>query len=214
LNTSSKRNRPLLIGLTGGIGSGKTTISKIFNAFGVKVFNSDIVAKTLLNTNEDIRKEVVSTFGNVYDHNRINTRKLASIVFNNSELLSKLNQIIHPKVQQEFINWVDKNYSEKILLKEAAILIESGGYKEIDEIILIVADAQTRIKRVINRDNSSENDVLKRIEKQLKDEEKIKFSNYIIYNNDTDLLIPQVEGILKRLNYSSVSSSSSSSSSE
>jgi dephospho-CoA kinase len=202
-----------LIGLTGGIGSGKTTVSKIFNAFGVKVFNSDNVAKTLLNKNKEVRKEVVKLFGDVYSDDGINSKKLASIVFNNSESLNKLNQIIHPKVNDEFIKWVKENNKEELLIKEAAILIESGGHKNLDEIILVVADELTRIQRVINRDKAVKEEVLQRIKKQLPDEEKIKISNYIIYNNEIDLLIPQVENILKKVNYSSVSSSSSSSSS-
>jgi dephospho-CoA kinase len=202
-----------LIGLTGGIGSGKTTVSKIFNAFGVKVFNSDNVAKMLLNTNKEVRKEVIKLFGDVYNNDGINSKKLASIVFNNSESLNKLNQIIHPKVNDEFIKWVKENDQEKILLKEAAILIESGGHKNLDEIVLVVSDKQIRIQRVINRDKSAKEDVLQRIKKQLSDEEKIKLSSYIINNNEIDLLIPQVENILKKVNYSSESSSSSSSSS-
>ena len=213
MNTSLKRNSPLLIGLTGGIGSGKTTVSKIFNAFGVKVFNSDNVAKMLLNTNKEVRKEVIKLFGDVYNNDGINSKKLASIVFNNSESLNKLNQIIHPKVNDEFIKWVKENDQEKILLKEAAILIESGGHKNLDEIVLVVSDKQIRIQRVINRDKSAKEDVLQRIKKQLSDEEKIKLSSYIINNNEIDLLIPQVENILKKVNYSSESSSSSSSSS-
>ena len=203
-----------MIGLTGGIGSGKTTVSKIFNAFGVKVFNSDNVAKMLLNTNKEVRKEVIKLFGDVYNNDGINSKKVASIVFNNSESLNKLNQIIHPKVNDEFIKWVKENDQEKILLKEAAILIESGGHKNLDEIVLVVSDKQIRIQRVINRDKSAKEYVLQRIKKQLSDEEKIKLSSYIINNNEIDLLIPQVENILKKVNYSSESSSSSSSSSE
>ena len=212
MNIFLKRNNPLLIGLTGGIGSGKTTVSKIFNAFGVKVFNSDIVAKNLLNTNNEIRKEVIELFGDVYENNLINAKKLASIVFNNSELLNKLNQIIHPRVNKEFINWVKNNNREKLLLKESAILIESGGHKNLDQVILVVSDECNRISRVVKRDNSTKSAVLERINKQLTDEEKIKLSNYIIHNNDKDLLIPQIEDFLNKFNYSSSSSSSSSSS--
>jgi dephospho-CoA kinase len=212
LNTFLKRNSPLLVGLTGGIGSGKTTVSKIFNAFGVKVFNSDNVAKNLLNTNNEIRKEVIELFGDVYENNLINAKKLASIVFNNSELLNKLNQIIHPRVNLEFIEWVKNNNQEKLLLKESAILIESGGHNKLDQVILVVSDKCNRISRVVKRDNSTKSAVLERINKQLTDEEKIKLSNYIIYNNDKDLLIPQIEDFLNKFNYSSSSSSSSSSS--
>lgn len=209
MNTFLKRNSPLLVGLTGGIGSGKTTVSKIFNAFGVKVFNSDTVAKNLLNTNNEIRKEVIELFGDVYENNLINAKKLASIVFNNSELLNKLNQVIHPRVNLEFIEWVKNNNQEKLLLKESAILIESAGHNKLDQVILVVSDECNRISRVVKRDNSTKSAVLERINKQLTDEEKIKFSNYIIYNNDKDLLIPQIEDFLNKFNYSSSSSSSS-----
>lgn len=211
MNTFLKRNSPLLVGLTGGIGSGKTTVSKIFNAFGVKVFNSDNVAKNLLNTNNEIRKEVIELFGDVYENNLINAKKLASIVFNNSELLNKLNQVIHPRVNLEFIEWVKNNNQEKLLLKESAILIESGGHNKLDQVILVVSDECNRISRVVKRDNSTKSAVLERINKQLTDKEKIKFSNYIFYNNNKDLLIPQIEDFLNKFNYSSSSSSSSSS---
>lgn len=214
MNTSLKRNKPLLIGLTGGIGSGKTTVSKIFNAYGVKVFNSDLIAKNILNTNNEVRLQVVKLFGDVYNDNGINAKKLAAIVFNDANLLNKLNQIIHPIVNNEFNKWVQNNNQEKILLKEAAILIESGGHEQLDQLILVVADEHERILRVVNRDNTNKEEVLQRIKRQLTDKEKMKFSSFVIYNNDKNLLIPQIENILKEFNYSSSSSSSSPSSLE
>lgn len=213
MNTFLKKNKPLLIGLTGGIGSGKTTVSKIFNAFGVKVFNSDKVAKDILNNNEMVRIKVENLLGNVYMNGKLDAKVVAEKVFNNHDLLSKLNQVVHPEVKKAFNQWVEDNNKEKLLLKEAAILIETGGYKELDDVILVITAENKRISRVVKRDNSSQEEVLLRINKQMPDNEKLKHCNYTIYNNEEDLLIPQIKQILRKLNYS-LSSSSSSSSSE
>ncbi|MCB9359821.1 MAG: dephospho-CoA kinase [Flavobacteriales bacterium] len=212
MNTSLKKNSPLLIGLTGGIGSGKTTVSKIFSAFGVKVFNSDKAAKDIINNDKIVRREIEKLFGNVYTDDKLDTKLVAEKVFGNTNLLSKLNQVVHPEVKKAFIQWVEDNKQEKLLLKEAAILIETGGYKELDDVILVLAEKNKRINRVVKRDNTSKRDVLLRINKQMPDNEKVKYCNYIIYNNEEDLLIPQIEQIIEEINYSSSISSSSSSS--
>lgn len=190
----------MLIGLTGGIGSGKTTVSKIFNAFGIKVFNSDKVAKDILNSNNTIRKKVENLFGNVYLNSKLETKVVAEKVFNDKDLLIKLNQIVHPEVKKAFNQWVDDNKQEKLLLKEAAILIETGGYKELDDIILVLAEENQRICRVMKRDSINQEDVVLRVKKQMLDDEKLKYCNYIIYNNEEDLLIPQIEQIIKKIN--------------
>ena len=201
MSSKEKRNnKPLLVGLTGGIGSGKSTIAKIFNALGVKVYNSDFEAKNIVNTDVEVIKLIKQKFGKeIYEKGLINSKKLAQLVFNNKTALEELNAIVHPKVKQHFEQWIQHHLTEKILIKEAAILIESGAYKGLDKIILVTAPEELKIKRVLARDNSKETDIRKKIAAQLNDIEKTKYTNYTIYNNEKDLVIPQVLNIYNEL---------------
>jgi len=191
--------KPLLVGITGGIGSGKSTVTKIFNVLGVPVFNSDIEAKIIVNTNEDVINQIQNEFGNVYHQGRLDVVKMAELVFKDKNALERLNKIVHPKVAERFKKWVNKNNNNRILLKEAAILIESGAYKELDEIILVTAPIEERIKRVVKRDNISEEKVKERIAKQLTDTQKLKYANFNIINDGNQLVIPQVIKIYEKL---------------
>ena len=174
------------VGLTGGIGSGKTTVSNFLLDYGIPVYNSDSKGKTLMNTNLEIKNNIVSIFGErVYDNGILNTNLLSSIVFNDSTKIEQLNNLVHPKVAQDFNQWVGKNNNKPILVKEAAILIESGAYLNMDKIILVVSEKSTRINRVSKRDNSDLESIEKRINLQLTDNEKIKYADYIIENNSS-----------------------------
>lgn len=174
------------VGLTGGIGSGKTTVSNFLLDYGIPVYNSDSKGKTLMNTNLELKNNIVSIFGErVYDNGILNTNLLSSIVFNDSTKIEQLNNLVHPKVAQDFNQWVGKNNNKPILVKEAAILIESGAYLNMDKIILVVSEKSTRINRVSKRDNSDLESIEKRINLQLKDNEKIKYADYIIENNSS-----------------------------
>ena len=174
------------VGLTGGIGSGKTTVSNFLLDYGIPVYNSDIKGKTLMNTNLELKNNIVSIFGErVYDNGILNTNLLSSIVFNDSTKIEQLNNLVHPKVAQDFNQWVGKNNNKPILVKEAAILIESGAYLNMDKIILVVSEKSTRINRVSKRDNSDLDSIEKRINLQLTDNEKIKYADYIIENNSS-----------------------------
>lgn len=194
MTTPSKKekNNPICIGLTGGIGSGKSTVAKIFQSLGVPVFNSDIEGKKILNTDQETINAVKIAFGSVYLNNKIDTQKLAKIVFKDQSALQKLNSIVHPKVKEAFEDWKGKHKKSPFLLKEAAILVESGIYKELDGLIVVTAPKDIRVKRVIKRDGSTTEKVLERINAQLLDSEIIKFSNYRINNNGNKLVIPQV----------------------
>ena len=192
--------KPLLVGLTGGIGSGKSTIAKIFNSLGIKAYNSDVEAKKIVNTDNQTIELIKQTFGtDIYDTSGLNSKKMAELVFNNKAALEELNAIVHPKVKQHFEHWICSNQAAQILIKEAAILIESGANKGLDKIIVVTAPEELRINRVANRDNANEVDVKKRIKAQMSDEDRIKFADYIIYNNEKDLVIPQVLNIYKQL---------------
>ena len=174
------------VGLTGGIGSGKTTVSNFLLDYGIPVYNSDSKGKTLMNTNIELKNNIVSIFGErVYDNGILNTNLLSSIVFNDSTKIEQLNNLVHPKVAQDFNQWVGKNNNKPILVKESAILIESGAYLNMDKIILVVSEKSTRINRVSKRDNSDLESIEKRINLQLTDNEKIKYADYIIENNSS-----------------------------
>ncbi|GAB4260615.1 MAG: dephospho-CoA kinase [Vicingaceae bacterium] len=187
-------------GLTGGIGAGKSTVSKIFNLLNVPVFNADETAKAIVNSNTEVKNEIIKTFGKeAFKKNVYNTAFIAGKVFSNPQLLSVLNQIIHPKVAEAFESWKKENREQKILLKEAAILIETGGYKSLDGVIMVTAPKELRIKRVIQRSKLSENEILERMNKQLPDEEKLNHADFVIYNDEKQLLIPQVLKIYKKI---------------
>ncbi|MGB0882198.1 MAG: dephospho-CoA kinase [Vicingaceae bacterium] len=191
--------KPLLVGLTGGIGSGKTTVAKVFKTLGVPIFNSDVVAKNIINNNKDVVTAIKAEFGNIYKNEILDNSKMANIVFNDKSALKKLNSIIHPKVAVQFKSWIEEHQNEPIIIKEAAILIESEAYKTMDKIILVTAPEDIRIKRVIKRDNSSQEKVQRRIFAQLSDEAKKEYANYIINNDDKELVIPQILKVYEAL---------------
>lgn len=178
--------KPKIIGLTGGIGSGKTTIAKYFESLGVPVYIADDEAKKILTTSAvPLIKE---TFGEeVFTDGIPDKSKLAAVVFNNPEKLKQLNGIIHPAVMQHFNEWMKQHKNKKFVIKEAAILFESGSYKDCDAVILVTAPKGIRLKRVVQRDKVAEQDVLKRMDNQWSDEKKIVMSNYIIENIELEL---------------------------
>lgn len=171
-----------IIGLTGGIGSGKSTIAKYFESKGIPVYIADIEAKKIMGSDSVIGK-VVDAFGmDVLENEKINRAKLSTVVFNNPEKLTQLNAIIHPEVKIHFLDWVKKHENFPIVIKEAAILFESGSYKDCDKIILVTAPKELRIQRVMQRDNVTKEAVESRMANQWEDEKKIKLSDFIIQN--------------------------------
>ena len=172
------------VGLTGGIGSGKTTVSNFLLDYGIPVYNSDTQGKTLMNTNLELKNDIVSIFGeSVYENGILNTNLLSSIVFRDSKKIEQLNNLVHPKVADNFKQWIGKNNNQPILVKEAAILIESRAYLNMDKIILVVSQKSTRINRVSKRDNSDLRSIENRINLQMQDDEKLKYADYVIENN-------------------------------
>jgi len=188
------------VGITGGIGSGKSTVCRVFSAMGIPVFEADKVAKKLMNEDPEIREQLIYLFGDaVYlpDHT-INRKYLAGIVFNDSSLLAKLNAIVHPVVRKNFENWCSTKNSVYIL-HEAAILFESGFYRFMDKTITVATDENERIERVIKRDGISEGLVRERIKNQWTDAERNKLADFVINNNDDELIIPQIVDIDKKI---------------
>lgn len=177
-------NKIRIVGITGGIGSGKTTIAKVFNTIGIPVYHADAEAKALMNRSKVIRRKLITLFGeSAYEDGQLNRSYLRSQIFNDKKLLSKMNAIVHPKVGAHFKKWIEKQNSIYIL-KEVAIIFENNLEAQYDYIITVVADESSRIERVIKRDNVTKAEVLAIIKNQLSDKEKIKRSDFVIYNND------------------------------
>jgi dephospho-CoA kinase len=190
--------KPLQIGLTGGIGSGKTTISNIFKYLGVPVFNSDNISKELIRTNQHVIQTIIKEFDkSIIQDDIINTKLLAKIVFSNKHKLKILNSIIHPHVLQKFDNWVLKQ-NAKYIIKESAILFESNTYQKLNKIILVKSPLEMRIKRVCKRDDRTEIDVERIINNQIGEDEYIQHVDYVI-NNDKELLLPNIIRLNKTL---------------
>ena len=187
------------IGITGGIGSGKTYVASVFQSLGIPIFNADIQAKKLMTSSRKLIKLVKEEFGNdIYKDSDLNKEKLASIVFSDSDKLQKLNSLVHPIVKEEFNNWYKKQTSPYVI-KEAAILFESNSHIGLDAVICVSAPLDLRMKRLLNRDDYSEKEIKKRIENQISQEEKEKLSDYIIVNDEKELLLPKIIKIHKEL---------------
>jgi len=189
-----------IIGLTGGIGSGKSTVANLFMSKGVPVYIADTEAKKLMETRKIIAK-ITKVFGNdILVNSKIDRPKLAKLVFNNPEKLSELNNIVHPEVQKHFQNWLKNKKDFPFVIKEAAILFETGGNKQCDKVITVVAPQELRIQRVKERDKVTREDVLERINNQWTDEMKILVSDFVIENIDIESTKSKVDEILKELN--------------
>ena len=188
------------VGITGGIGSGKSTICEVFKLLGVPVFEADKEAKNLLNSNIDIRSRLTNLYGNdIYTSNgTVNRKKLAEIIFNNDIELSKVNKIVHPVVRSEYFEWLKKQ-DHPYIIHEAAILFESGFYKMMNFTLLVSAPEEIRIQRVVERDNVPPGQVRKRMAKQWSDEQKRKLASLEIENDNTELIIPQLVKMDKQL---------------
>ena len=191
-----------IIGLTGGIGSGKTTIANHLKSLGIPVYNSDEQAKKILYLPETI-KSLKSVFGNgIFSNNLLDKEKLSKLVFNYPIQLKLLNQIIHPAVKVDFDKWLFENKNAKLVIKEAAILFESGSYKDCDAIISISAPQELRIQRVINRDLATYEEVMSKINNQWTDDMRNKKSDYVIDNQDIEVACAQTQKIITiLLNY-------------
>ncbi len=188
-----------IIGLTGGIGSGKTTIANYFKSFGIPVYIADDEARKIMQSVEII-SAIKNVFGDeVFENEKLNREELAKIVFNNPEKLEKLNNIVHPAVKKHFEQWLLQHTAAPYVIYEAAILFESGSYKNCDLIITVTAPIESRIKRVVERDKTTRELVLKRINAQWTDEQRISKSDFIIENTSMETTKSEVVKILKIL---------------
>jgi dephospho-CoA kinase len=182
----------LKIGLTGGIGCGKTTVAKMFSCLGIPVYNSDIRAKAIMQEDEQLKEQLVQAFGErTFDSGKLNRPFLAALVFSDEEELQKLNAIVHPAIQKDFDIWASLQNATYII-KEAAILFESGANRGLDKVILVEAPEDLRIERVLKRDAVTKEEVRARISKQWTDSQKKPLSDFVIMNNEKSLLLEQV----------------------
>ena len=193
--------KPKLIGITGGIGAGKSTVSTICKHLGFKVYNSDQRAKEIVSEDSIIKKKIISFFvNNIYKNGVLDRKFLSHKIFNDKSSLQNINSIIHPAVKKDFNNWVINNSNEKVLFKESALLFESGAYKELDKIILIVSDKNLRVSRVLNRDqNRSKKEIESIIDKQIDEVDAIKYADIVIDNNHKKMLLPSVIKEIEKL---------------
>lgn len=182
----------LLIGLTGGIGSGKSTVAKVFETLGIPVYYADDAAKRLMNTNENLKQEIIRQFGSEsYKDGILNRAYIASIVFGNKEKLNQLNSLVHPATIEDSQQWVNQQTAPYII-REAALLFESGAHKGLDYVIGVSAPLHLRIQRVTQRDGLSKEEIEQRISRQMDEEEKMRLCDFVITNNEQTLIIPQI----------------------
>mgnify|MGYP001269164553 CR=1 FL=1 len=180
------------IGLTGNIGSGKTTVASCFEILGVAVFNADKQAKLLMNKDVNLKQSLITEFGKeVYLDNELNRKYLSKLAFNDDLVLKRLNALVHPVVQDAFEKWTI-HQSGTYVIKEAAILFESNTYQSLDAIICISCPEEIRLKRILKRDDLSKKDVRQRMSHQWAEEKKISLSDYVITNDNSSLVMPQI----------------------
>lgn len=191
----------LNIGITGGIGVGKTTVCKIFETLDIPVYYSDDRAKRLMTGNRKVKKAIIALFGNeaYYKNGRLNRKFIGAAAFNNKQLLQSLNSIVHPAVFEDAVNWVQAQDAPYVL-QEAALLVESGRYKMFDKLIVVSAPEDIKIARVQKRDRKSKAEVMAIIKKQMPDQEKIAKADFVVINDGKSALIPQVLKIHNSLN--------------
>jgi dephospho-CoA kinase len=194
----------LKLGVTGGIGSGKTSVCKVFKVLGVPVFSTDRIARDIMDNDKDIIVKINLIAGrDLYTSGSLDRMALASLIFNNSTLLEKVNKLVHPLVFEQFVRWEMEQHSDYVIM-EAAILFESGASHLVDKIVTIVAPEEERLTRITQRSKLSRAQVLERMKNQLDDDTRISLSDYVIYNSENDMIIPAIleihSDILKNLN--------------
>ena len=186
------------VGITGGIGSGKSTVAHLYEIMGYPVYYADIRAKWLMNNDPIIKTELIATFGKEVYPQHLDRKVLAAIVFSNPDALAKLNSITHPAVKRDMDEWA-KRQDSPIIFKEAAILFESGTNRSVDKTICVIAPEITRVMRVMKRDGVTASQVQERIKNQWSDDKKIALSDFVLYADEQQLVISQALEILKHL---------------
>jgi len=190
-----------IVCLTGGMGTGKTSILNLFKKKNINCFNSDFIAKNLMDN--DLKEEIKTLFGSdIYEKGKLNRKKISKIVFNDIKKLNKLNSIVHPAVRKNFRDFIKKNETDKFIVYETALLFETGFNRECDIIILIISPFKKRIERIMKRDGLLKSEIIRRIDHQLPDKKKVDLSDYIIENDNWKNTLIEFENVFKKLNLS------------
>lgn len=190
---------PFKLGVTGGIGSGKTSVCRVFSMLGIPVFSADEEAKWIMENDDNLILRLNTLAGkNLYKDGVLDRAMLASIVFNDNKLLSKVNSLVHPAVFEKFLIWSGKQSSPYVII-EAAILIESGGASKVDKVVVVTAPLEERISRVVLRSGLTRDQILERINNQADEKELVKSADYVINNSEVDLIIPAILDIHRNI---------------
>ena len=188
------------LGVTGGIGSGKTLVCSIISAMGYPVYNADLEARQIVDTDLNLITKIKNLFGeDIYINNQLDRSRVAERVFSNQEMLEKLNSIVHPAVASHFRGWLIQYKSRNLVVKEAAILFESGANIGLDKIIVVTSPIELRVNRVVERDGVNTNSIFNRMKNQLPQDELIKRCDYIIENDGVKLILPQIVRVITSL---------------
>ncbi|MFO7620902.1 MAG: dephospho-CoA kinase [Bacteroidales bacterium] len=180
------------LGITGGIGSGKTSVCRVFEVLGIPVFLADLEARKIMDTDTEITRQINSVAGtDLYPGGNLDRQRLASLIFNDKLLLEKINSIIHPVVFANFAGWA-ANQQAPYVIMEAAILFESGGYKLVDRVATVIAPLEERIERIVQRNRLTHDQIMERVRNQMDDDSKIRLSAYVIRNSENDMIIPAI----------------------
>ena len=191
---------PLQVGITGGIGSGKSLCSHILNRLGIPWYSSDLRGKHLLDNDPIVNEQVAKLFPSSVFNGRIDKKQLAALIFSSSEKRVALEGIVHPAVGADYARWLLQHKDEAVVLKEAALLIQSGSYKQLDELIVVTAPEELRVKRVVDRDKATLSDIRARIASQLSQNKMIVYATTIVVNDGESPLLPQLLHLMLRWN--------------
>ena len=192
----------IIAGLTGGVGSGKSYIATILEHLDIPVYYADLRAKKIMTDNSLVVKEIKKLLGSesYLPDGELNKKYISHKIFSDSSLKKELEAIVHPAVKKDFNYWIEQNKDERLLIKESALLIESGNYKDLDLLIVVVAPLDVRIKRVMERDKRSKDEVVTLVNSQISDEERLKFADFVIDNSGDVLILPQLVNFFKKIN--------------
>lgn len=189
----------IVVGLTGGIGSGKSTVARMFQNLGVPVYFADTEAKRIMHESSEVKKKLLSTFGEeTFDQDTLNTAYLAKMVFNDKDKLDQLNAIVHPAVEADFRNWVSKQ-SVEIVVQENPLIFEKKSQSRYDKVILVTAPLEIKMERLKLRDRVTENDIKDRMKNQMKDEEKVGLADFVIVNKELKETEKEVLSVYQKL---------------
>ena len=188
------------LGVTGGIGSGKSVVCEVLRLHDIPVYDADLEAKRLNDTSPVIREKLIEAFGaELYKNDKLDRKKLAQLIFNDEKNLRQVNSIIHPELAKHFEKWTDERIEHPIAAIDAAVLFEAGFQQFVDKTITVFSPVETRIERVVKRDNLTKEQILSRINSQMSDEEKIRLSDFVIINDNKHSILEQVSTILKTI---------------